>query len=332
VNDLRWFAPNDYCALPVPALRAAGLSISIEGNEPARLALAADGQCAVSAYEFARRHRCPLLVYLWDLPPWRLEGGKPDTVFELAGRVRRIPRWRGRYPDRAGYYSRVRFVAERAVQVWCPSENTARDLAARFGIGAERVPFCYDSDRFRTVRGERSAESGGELLSISRLVPHKNHAVLLRAAALLRDKPIVRIIGQGPSAEPLRRLAGELGVRLELTDTWMSNEEIVAAYRRAAVVVAPSRFEGFGLTPMEGLAMGVPVVASDIPPHREFVDGAVRFFPPDDDVRLAQEIEDALRTPAVHPSARPPVLTDLTVAACAARFLPRLQRFLGAPR
>src|SRR5688572_12398212 len=111
--DLRWFAPNRYCTLPVPVLRSAGLSISLEGNEPARLAVAADGQCAVEAYEYARRHRCALLLYLWDLPPWRLAGGKPDTVFELAGRIRRIPRLLGSYPERAGHYSRIRFVAQR---------------------------------------------------------------------------------------------------------------------------------------------------------------------------------------------------------------------------
>lgn len=335
--DLRWFAPNRYCTLPVPLLRAAGLTMSLEGEEPARLVVAADGQCAVAAYEYSRRHRCPLLLYLWDLPPWRLEGGKPDTVFELGGRIRRIPRLLGRYPERAGYYSRIRFVAERATQVCCPSENTVRDVQARFGVSAERVPFCYDSDRFRAGSGERSglSEDLPIVLSISRLVPHKNHAVILRAVARLDPRPTIRFIGQGPEAAGLRRSARELGVALDLTDSWASDEEIVSAYRSASVVVAPSHFEGFGLTPMEGLAMGVPVIVSDIPLHREYVNGAVRFFPPDDDVALAAGIGAALTEPPVqppsnHPSSRRPlVLEALTIEACASRFLPRLERLLG---
>jgi glycosyltransferase involved in cell wall biosynthesis len=331
VDDIRWFAPNRYCTLPVPALRAAGLTISLEGNQPARLAVAADGQCAVTAYEYSRRLGCPLLFYLWDLPPWRLGTGKSDKVFELGGRIRRIPRLAGRYPERSGYYSRIRFVAQRATEVWCPSENTVQDVRARFGIAAVRVPFCYDSGRFH-AGGERSAVSDGRLLSISRLVPHKNHAIILRAASRLDPRPTIHIIGQGEEAGNLRRLAAELGPTLELADTWATDEAVVAAYRAARVVVAPSRFEGFGLTPMEGLAMGLPVIASDIPPHREFVNGAVRFFPPDDDRALAREIEHAMQDPPVLPPSRPPVLDDLTVEACASRFLPRLERLLGRTR
>jgi len=124
VDDLRWFAPNRYCTLPVPALRRAGLSVALEADEPARLALAADGQCAVAGFEYARRHRCPLLLYVWDLPPWRLGRGRPDFVFELGGHIRRLRRPIGGYPERAGYYSRIRFVARRATALWCPSSAT----------------------------------------------------------------------------------------------------------------------------------------------------------------------------------------------------------------
>jgi glycosyltransferase involved in cell wall biosynthesis len=331
VDDLRWFAPNRYCTLPVPALRRAGLAIALDGDAPAGAAVAADGQCAVAAFEYSRRARCPLLVYLWDLPPWRLGRGKPDFIFELGGRIQRIPRLLGRYPERAGSYSRIRFAARRATLVWSPSANTVGDVRTRFGIEAEPVPFCYDSDRFCAGSGARGVGGGAPvILSISRLVPHKNHGAILRAAARLTTRPVVRLIGQGPEAEPLRRLAAALDVRLDLTDTWASDRDIVDAYRGADLVVAPSRFEGFGLTPMEGLAMGLPVIASDIPPHREFLNGAVHFFPPDDDAALAHQMAAVLRSPTV--PAVPTVLSDLTIGACARRFLPGLERLLRSRR
>jgi glycosyltransferase involved in cell wall biosynthesis len=331
VDDVRWFAPNRYCTLPVPALRTRGLGIAVEGDAPARLAVAADGQCAVAGFEYARRHRVRLLLYIWDLPPWRLGRGRPDMIFEAGGRVRRLPRLFGGYPERAGYYSRIGYVARRAAEVWCPSGGTAADVRARFGVVARTVPFCYDSDRF--VAGDGGQGPGAtvtpSILAVSRLVPHKNLAVVVEAAGRMEPRPRVRILGEGPLAEPLRRLGAELGVTLELPGRWASDEEIVAAYRAAGVVVAPSRFEGFGLTPMEGLAMGAPVVASDIPAHREFLDGAVRFFPPEDPVALARELTAALG----HRSAVPPVrLSALSIAACADRFLPGLERLLGAPR
>ena len=337
MDDLRWFAPNRYCTLPVPALRRSGLRIALEGDAPARLAVSADGQCAVTGFEFARRHRCQFLLYVWDLPPWRLGRGRPDVVFELGGRIRRIPRPVGGYPERAGYYSRIRFVARRAAALWCPSSRTVGDVGERFGCAAERVPFCYDSERFNRSAVGRFPVVAEEpvVLCISRLVPHKNHAAVLRAVAHLAPRPLVRIIGQGPEAEPLRRLAADLGLTLELDDAWASDEEIVAAYRAATVVVSASRFEGFGLTPIEAIALGVPVVASDIPMHREFVDGFARFFPLDDAAALAAAIEAEIQAagrrrdgaaPAVSP------LPELTIDACAARFLPRLERLLEGAR
>jgi|GEM_PF-1131589 len=337
--DVRWFAPNRYCALPVTALRRAGLAIALDGEQPAGLAFASDGACVAAAFDYSRRHRCPLALYLWDLPPWRLGSGKPDLVFEAGGRLVRWPRLWGRYAGRAGYYSRMGFAARRADAVWCPSTNTVEDVQRHFGVRAERIPFCYDSDRFpgegqspfAVHKPALSAAKGSPftLLSVSRLVPHKNHGVILRAAARISPRPLVRILGEGPEAENLRRLADRLGVRLDLTGVWASDEAIHSAYREASVLVCPSRFEGFGLTPLEGLAMGLPVIASDIPPHREFLGDAVRFFSSDDDAHLARELEAVFSIPSYRPTALPSILAPLTISACADRLLPGLMRLLG---
>lgn len=334
--DVRWFAPNRYCALPVPALRRAGLTIALDGEHPAGLAFAADGACVAAAFAYSRRHRCPLALYIWDLPPWRLGRGKPDLVFEAGGRLVRWPRLWGRYPERAGYYSRMGYAARRADAVWCPSTNTVEDVQRHFGVQAEPIPFCYDSDRFPGLpltvdEPAQSAAKGSPvtLLSVSRLVPHKNHGVILRAAARISPRPLVRILGEGPEAENLRRLADTLGVRVDLPGVWASDEAIHSAYREASVLVCPSRFEGFGLTPLEGLAMGLPVVASDIPPHREFLGNAVRYFPPADDANLARELQAVFTLPPCRPTDLPSILPPLTISACVDRLLPGLMRLLG---
>ena len=323
MTDLRWFAPNRICTLVVPALREAGFSIATEGDGPARIAVAMDGQCAVEGFEYARRHRCPLLLYLWDLPPWRLGGGRPDVVFEWHGRVRRMPRLVGGYPERPGYYSRIRYIARRADWVWAPSTATVTDLRDRFEVAAELVPFCFDSDRFTPVEWAPSVPP--RILSISRLVPHKNHGALIRAAARMTPRPVVHLIGQGPEAGPLESLARELGVTLELPREWQSDAEVAAGYRRATVVVAPSRFEGFGLTPMEGVASGIPTVASDIPPHREHLGEAVSWFSLEDDLSLVVAIRMAMERGPVDPAS----VADLSIGAAARRFAGRLEALLS---
>ncbi len=319
MRSVRWFAPNRYCGLVVPALREAGWSIATEGEDSADLVVAMDGQSAVLGFEFAHRHRCRLLLDLWDLPPWRLGGGRPDVVFEWRGRIRRVARVLGGFRERAGYYSRIAFAARRADWVWAPSIATVTDLAGRFGVEARSVAYCYDSARFRPV--DRQSETPQRHLSISRSVPHKNHDAVIRAASRMEPRPVVYLIGQGSEAPALVRLAAELGVRLELAAEWQTDEAVAAAYRRATVVVAPSRFEGFGLTPIEG----VPTVASDIPPHREHLGNTVHYSNLEDEFSLVSAIRIAIEVGSVDPAG----VAHLTIERAAARFPTHLAELVG---
>ncbi|MSR02846.1 MAG: hypothetical protein EXR94_08925 [Gemmatimonadetes bacterium] len=295
MRSVRWFAPNRYCGLVVPALREAGWSIATEGEDSADLVVAMDGQSAVLGFEFARRHRCRLLLDLWDLPPWRLGGGRPDVVFEWRGRIRRVPRVLGGFRERAGHYSRIAFAARRADGVWAPSIATVTDLAGRFGVEARSVAYCYDSARFRPV--DRQSETPQRRLSISRLVPHKNHDAVIRAASRMEPRPVVHLIGQGPEAPALVRLAAELGVRLE----------------------------GFGLTPIEGVATGVPTVASDIPPRREHLGNTVHYSNLEDEFSLVSAIRIAIEVGSVDPAG----VAHLTIERAAARFPTHLAELVG---
>lgn len=322
-DDIRWFAPNAFNALVVPALRGSGLSIADTGGQPARLAVAMSGLAAEEAFRFARTHRARLLLFIWDLPPEGTGRGAPDPVWYLGGRFLRIPRLWGGYRRRRGYYSRLRFIASAADQVWVPSELTRETVAQRFRIQAVRVPYCYDSARF--VPGPPAARSAAPaLVTVSRLRPHKNQAAVLHAAAALPRPVRVRIIGQGPEQGALERLAERLGVDCSV-ETAVDDAELTRAYQGAAVAVCPSRFEGFGVTPMEALGCGTPVVASDIPPHREFVGHAAELVPLDSTERMAAAIARGLEGPPADPEQ----VRDLTIPAAANRFLSGLRPLLG---
>ncbi len=312
MDDVRWFAPNRFCTLVVPALRARGLSIALEGDRPARLAVAMDAQVAAEAYRYAARHRSPLIHYVWDLPPWWLGRGRYDWVWLVAGRYAWLPRLGRRYAARRGFYSRLRYVAAHAAAVWVPSAATAADVRERFGVECNQVPFCFDSERFTPAFAARTRG----LLSVSRLTPHKNHAAVIRAAARFEPALAVRIVGDGPERDGLARLARELCVPCVI-ESGLSEADMVTAYRTAEVVVCPSRFEGFGLTPLEAIACAAPVVVSDISPHREFLGQSPRYFTLDDDVGLAKAIA------AARGEERPPsrdVLGHLSIEAATDRF------------
>lgn len=319
--DVRWFAPNRFAALVVPRLAQLGFTIATDGDAPARLALAMSGSVAERAFRYASTRRCPCVLYLWDLPPWSLGDGGADPVWWALGRFVRLPRLGRRYVERRGYYSRLRFMARRARAVWVPSTFTVHSVAARFGVAPRQVPYCYDSDRF--VRLPREPREPLQLISVSRLQPYKNHQAVINVAARLGSEASVRLIGEGPEEGELRRLAERLGVPCSI-EGGLSDTAVVRAYHQATVVVCASRFEGFGLSPVEAIACGTPVVASDIPAHREFVDGAAGFFALDDDTSLLTALSAALTGPPPDPT----TVRALTIEAAAERFAAGLSELL----
>jgi glycosyltransferase involved in cell wall biosynthesis len=321
VNDIRWFAPNRFSTLVVDTLRARGLSIATAGTEGARLALSMSGTKALEAWGYARRSGCPLVLYLWDLPPKATGTGTFDPVVPVGGHLLRIPRMRGGFRRRRGYYSRLRYIAARAQEVWVPSRLTHELVRSRFRIQALHLPYCYDSARFMASSASRDVPP--TLLTVGRLQEHKNQAATLRAASRQSGEVQVRLIGRGPELQRLQQLAKSLAVTCRI-ETQLDDFGVADAYRRARVAVCPSRFEGFGLTPVEAIASGTPVAASDIPPHREFVGTAARLFPVDDESALTEEITRALADQPPDPAA----VGDLTIEAAADRFLIRLRTLL----
>lgn len=159
----------------------------------------------------------PLVLYLWDLPPKGTAAGKHDPVWWLGGRFVRLPRPFGGYRQRAGYHSRLRYIASHAAALWTASGFTTATVHERFGLTGTTVPYCYDSARFHPGTEER--DDPPVHLTVSRLERHKNQEVVLRAAALLGPRIHVRLIGRGPEEARLRALGEAFGVtrRLETT-------------------------------------------------------------------------------------------------------------------
>ncbi len=77
----------------------------------------------------------------------------------------------------------------------------------------------------------------------------------------------------------------------------LDGPDLAVLLSRARALVYPSRYEGFGIPPLEALACGCPVLASDIPPVREACDGHARLLPPDDVEAWSAALAEALDAP-----------------------------------
>jgi len=120
---------------------------------------------------------------------------------------------------------------------------------------------------------------------------YKNVRCLVRALPLVRrergDVRLMLLGGDGGTADEVRAagLADHVVVRERLSD-----DELREAIRGARVFVVPSLAEGFGLPALEAMAVGTPLVVSDIEPLREVTDGAALLFSPSDPHDLAAAI------------------------------------------
>jgi glycosyltransferase involved in cell wall biosynthesis len=131
---------------------------------------------------------------------------------------------------------------------------------------------------------------------VARLAPPKDPLTFVRAGAFLPlgpRPPRLLLVGDGPWFERCLDLALESG----LGDTLVCPGEIrdmPALLAAADVMVLSTAYEGLPYVLLEGLAAGLPVVASDVPGCREvLVDGRGRLVPPADAPALGRAIEEA---------------------------------------
>ncbi len=125
------------------------------------------------------------------------------------------------------------------------------------------VPNGIDPTVFRPG-GE--VHPGNYILFVGRLVPYKGVAVLLRALSMESDPLPVVIVGTGPDEAELKALAVRLGVEATFLGR-VPDDKLPTLYRGARLTVLPSVAlqESFGITLLESMACGTPVVASDLP-------------------------------------------------------------------
>jgi glycosyltransferase involved in cell wall biosynthesis len=156
-------------------------------------------------------------------------------------------------------------VARRIDRVFTSSSASARDLERDFRVEPARLRMVANGVDTELFRPDPAAPRDPfELLCIGRASdPNKGIRTLIEALALLPAPVRLTLVDDDSEGNPARQRAAELGCadRLHLVGR-VETEELLALYRRAALVVVPSRHEGFGLPAAEAMACGTPVVAA----------------------------------------------------------------------
>jgi glycosyltransferase involved in cell wall biosynthesis len=175
-----------------------------------------------------------------------------------------------------------RSAARAAPAVICISETTAADVVELWGIAPRRIVTA------RLGPGQGVAAAATErthLLYVGDDEPRKNLATLTEAYGIYRERdrsplPLV-LAGSATATGP--------GITLERHP---GRERLAQLYASAVAVVHPSLYEGFGLTPLEAMSAGAPVIAADAPGVSEVCADAARYADPRDPASFANAITE----------------------------------------
>lgn len=242
-------------------------------------------------------------------------------VYEVRGFLEET--WASRDPVRIGserhllQREREAFLMREADAVVTLAETMATEIVER-GVPRDKIYLApnavddalltahYDGASFRREMGIDDKEI--VVGSVSSLVAYEGFATLLRAAALLRDEgaPVrVLLVGDGTERNNLLELVEELGLATAILPGRVGPEEALQAQDAIDIFVCPrddlrvTRLVT-PLKPVEAMALGKPVVLSDLPALSELVgsDGAGLLVPPGDPAELARALAMLSQDPA----------------------------------
>ena len=240
----------------------------------------------------------PLVVTVHDLMPLLIPGIMPSLPRRLAYRY-----WNAR-------------AAKVADLIVTPSHSTATDVEATFraAMGKTRVTPEAADDFAAGPMGQldpalAEVADWPYLLSMGSTRKHKDLPTLLRAfASVAPARPELRLLLVGADDRPfvdaeLASVAAAVRERIVFTGR-VDDAQLRTLYAGAQLFAFPSRYEGFGLPPLEAMSFGAPCVVADAASLPEVVGAAAVRFPPGDATALAEVIESLLSDPLLREDLR----------------------------
>lgn len=203
------------------------------------------------------------------------------------------------------------YALKRADVIICPSEFTKKCVMSCLNIREDKIAVIYNgiNDKFKVLNDkssmpnlrERFVIKKGFILSVGGETPLKNISNLIASFAILKkrmkidEQLVITGIRNKVIFEKHRQEILKHGIEGEVIILgYVDQTDLILLYNEAAIFVYPSLFEGFGFPPLEAMACGVPVAASDATSIPEVTGDAAVLFNGKDIVDMTEKISRLL--------------------------------------
>lgn len=163
-------------------------------------------------------------------------------------------------PIKQKVYSLVERLLQKVTDVIICVSQYELDKAASFGIDRHRMKLIYNGIHYKSDEATSSEGANIQLLFVGRLDYQKGFDVLLKAFTEVERTDLkLTVVGSAVNDDSVD--CPDIDAVEYLP--WVTPAEVNELYKTADALIVPSRWEGFAMVPLEGMAMGVPVIASD---------------------------------------------------------------------
>lgn len=203
------------------------------------------------------------------------------------------------------YEAIIRLAVRRAQKILVPSNYVSSKLRQKLKVPKEKIRVTYEASslanlNLKTENSKQVLEKYNikkpYLLYVGNAYPYKNlDNLLLALKQLTHNLKLVNPCSRSAFYDRLKDKAKSLGLKNHvILPGYVVDDDLTVLYKEAEAYVFPSLSEGFGIPGLDAMALGVPVICSDIQTFNEVYSDAVLYFNPRNPDDIAEKIKQVL--------------------------------------
>lgn len=157
------------------------------------------------------------------------------------------------------------YAARKADRLIVDSQESKRTVVEKYGVEENKIRVIV-KEGVNVEHFTQSSCESNTILFVGRLHQRKGLDLFLPVFKdiLKEQEAVLKIVGSGEKEKALKQQVERLGIKEHVKFTgYLPDPEMRKEYSSASIFVSPSRYEGFGITLLEALASGLPIVATD---------------------------------------------------------------------